>query len=313
MIRIYFATDVHGSERTWRKLVKAGKFYDANIVVLGGDLTGKAIVPIMKKPDGTHISMYMEKEWVLKSPQELKEHEEKIRTNGLYIYHTDNKEFEELAANEEKREQLFLRLTIERLRQWVKIADEELKGSSIEYYVCPGNDDRLEIDSILEESRCIKNAEGNTILIDDTYEMVSTGWTNPTPWKTPRECSEEELAKKIEALTSKVQKQETAIYAFHAPPFNSGLDSAPVLDKSLKLKHAGTEVASVGSTSVRDVIMKCQPLLGIHGHIHESKGIRKIGRTLCFNPGSMYDAGILVGTIINLEKGKIKGYCSVSG
>jgi Icc-related predicted phosphoesterase len=304
---------VHGSEKTWRKFIKAGKFYNANIVVLGGDLTGKAIVPIIEKPDGTHMSMYMEKEWVLRTPAELKEHEEKIRTNGFYIYHTDEKGFEELAANEEKKEQLFLDITIERLREWVKMADQELKGSNIRYYVCPGNDDRFEIDPVIEESECIKNAEGKVIWIDNTFEMISTGWTNPTPWNTPRECSEEELNKKIEELTNKVRNHETAIYAFHAPPFDSGLDYAPILDENLKLKHAGTQLAPVGSTSVRDAIKKYQPLLGIHGHIHEGKGIRKIGRTLCVNPGSMYDAGILVGIIINLEKGKIKSYFSVSG
>jgi Icc-related predicted phosphoesterase len=313
MIRLYFATDIHGSEKCWKKLLKAGKFYKANVVVLGGDMTGKAIVPIIKKPDGTYLSMFMEKEWVLRTQEELRKHEEQIQTTGLYIYHTDKEGYEELIADEKKREKLFLELTIQRIRRWIRMADEELKGSNIKYYVCPGNDDRFEIDPFIEESECVENAEGKVIHINNKYEMISTGWTNPTPWNTPRECSEEELAKKLENLISKVKNNATAIYAFHAPPYDSGLDYAPRIDEKLEIKHAGKELVPVGSTSVYNAIRNHQPLLGLHGHIHESKAICKIGKTLCINPGSMYDTGILTGVIINLEDGKVKSYLPVSG
>src|ERR1700760_1547096 len=58
----------------------------------------------------------------------------------------------------------------------------------------------------------------------------------------------------------------------------------------------------VGSTAVRKIIEHYQPLLAVHGHIHESGGERRIGDTLCINPGSEANHGILRGYLIDIGK-----------
>jgi Icc-related predicted phosphoesterase len=143
--------------------------------------------------------------------------------------------------------------------------------------------------------------------------MINCGWTNPTPWKTPRECSEEDLLKRIRDMTSKVKNMETSIFALHAPPYGTGLDEAPELDKELRPVKGGTSRAPVGSTAVLQIIKECQPLLGLHGHIHEAKGATKIGRTLCLNPGSMYSEGMLQGVLLAIDKNTVKSYLFTSG
>jgi len=107
------------------------------------------------------------------------------------------------------------------------------------------------------------------------------------PSASARECSEEELAKRIEELVSGIENMETAIFNFHAPPYASGLDEAPELSKDLDVKYAGKVLVPVGSTAVKEAIEKYQPLLGLHGHIHESRAVTNIGRTLCVNPGAL--------------------------
>ena len=71
----------------------------------------------------------------------------------------------------------------------------------------------------------------------------------------------------------------------------------------------------VGSTAVRDAVQRVQPLLSLHGHIHESRGATKIGSTLALNPGSSYEEGILQAAIVNLDpkKRKVRNYQLVNG
>jgi hypothetical protein len=310
LTRIYFATDVHGSEKVWLKFLRARRFYKADIVILGGDLTGKAMVPVIKQPDGTFRFNYMLKDTTVTTRMELEEHEKFLLSSGFYLYHTDSREYDELVADEQKRDKIFTQLMVERLERWLKMADEELRGTGAKLFVCPGNDDRFEIDSVFNSYECTENAEGKVIWVDDYHEMINTGWTNPTPWKTPREEPEEVLAKRIEAIVKQIQDVPNSIFALHSPPHGCGLDEAP---KIKDFKASASETVPVGSTAVREAIEKYQPMLGLHGHIHESRGQAKIGRTLCVNPGSSYESGILLGIVINLDKDQIKSYFQVSG
>jgi hypothetical protein len=313
MTRIFFATDVHGSEKCWLKLVKAGKFYDADVVILGGDLTGKAVFSFVRQRDGKYKCEYMGEHLVLKNEEELLEYEKYVRILGYYPYRTDPEELEELSHSREKHEALFSRLMIETIKRWVTIADEGLRDTKTRILVAPGNDDELVIDSILEGSESLMNVEGKVVNVDGLHEMISSGWTNPTPWHTPREASEDELTKRIEAMTSRVKNMENCIFNFHAPPYGSGLDDAPALDNNLKPTMAGLSRAPVGSVAVLNAIEKYQPLLGLHGHIHESRGSQKIGRTLCLNPGSDYADGSLSGFLIDLDDKGIKFYQPTTG
>jgi len=196
----------------------------------------------------------------------------------------------------------------------MQLAEERLKGVNVKIYMMPGNDDLPDVASVIEKSPLVVNPEGKVVELDKGQEMISTGFSNPTPWKTPRELSEEELGNKIEEMASNVKNIENCLFNFHVPPYDSNLDSAPLLDEKLTpiTGASGVVMVSVGSTAVRQAIEKYQPLMGLHGHIHESANAIKIGRTVCVNPGSYYQQGILRGYVIHLDNG-LKNYYYVEG
>jgi Icc-related predicted phosphoesterase len=275
-------------------------------------MTGKAIVPLVKQSDGTYSSNFLGRHFVLKSEKELKEHESLIVDAGWYVYETHADEIAELSKNEEKVNEIFREKVTERIREWITIAETNLRPKKRTIIVTPGNDDQQFIDPIIADSDVVIGTEGKLINLDQDHEMISSGWSNPTPWDTARECSEEQLQNKIEAVAKQVNNMQTCVFNLHAPPFGSGLDSAPKLSKSLQTSKDG-ETAPVGSTAVLNAIQKYQPLLGLHGHIHESMGTQKIGRTVCVNPGSNYSEGILSGVIVVLDHEKVKSTVFTAG
>jgi hypothetical protein len=313
MIRIFFATDVHGSELCWKKFINAGKFYEANVIILGGDMTGKAIVPIIAQGNGKYKVTLLDQETILETQEEVHKMEQSIQNRGYYPYVTDPEEVAEIAANPGRSDDLFLKEVLKTLERWMVYADEKLEGSGIRCHVCPGNDDMLEIDPVIAASKHIRSTEGQVIYLDDEHEMISTGWSNPTPWNTYREEDDEALRRRIDAMIVQVKDMANAVFNLHAPPYGSGLDEAPELTKDLRPAYAGRSLVSVGSRAVLDVIEKHQPLLGLHGHIHEGKGSRKYRRTLCINPGSMYEQGILHGAWLDLKSKKIGNYVLTTG
>lgn len=310
MTRIYFATDIHGSTKCWKKFLNVGKFYEADITILGGDLTGKAIVPIVESLGGARAS-FRGRDYLLDSEEKSREFEGIVAMSGYYPHRLSPEENDELRADPKKLDQLFTRLMEERLREWLKLADERLGKTGTKRYVCPGNDDPFLVSDIFKQSSTVTDVSDRAVPVDENHMMVNVGWSNPTPWKTHRECSEEELEKRIEEQVSQLDDIPNSIFQLHAPPYFSQLDDAPKLDETLKIVYG--ETAPVGSTAVRKVIEKYQPLLGLHGHIHESSGAQKIGRTLCVNPGSAYTEGVLNGVVIYLDKLKVKSYYSVVG
>jgi Icc-related predicted phosphoesterase len=195
----------------------------------------------------------------------------------------------------------------------MEYADAKLEGTGIRCYVCPGNDDMFEIDDVIAASKHVQSVEGQVIRLDEYHEIASSGWSNPTPWDTHREESEEALEKRLEAVISQVHDKPNAVFNFHPPPYGSGLDEAPELTKDLRVAYAGRSMVSVGSKAVLKAVEKYKPLLTLHGHIHEGKGSRKYGRTLCLNPGSMYEQGVLHGALVDLEKNKIGTYVLTTG
>jgi Icc-related predicted phosphoesterase len=313
--RLYFTTDIHGSELCFLKFVSAGKFYKADVIVFGGDITGKMIVPLVEMPDGTRTANFQGLDNILKNDEEALKLEKMIRDSGYYPYRTTQKEMEELNADPAKVDALFSRLMNETLGRWLGIIGEKLKGTGIKVYIVPGNDDRHEIDAILEKSEFAVNPEGKVTEIDPHHEMIASGYANMTPWKCPRDIEESDLEKRIEDMASHVKNTENAIFALHCPPVNTELDIAPKLDATLRpvVERGGLKMDHVGSTAVRKTIEKYQPLLGLHGHIHESKGSAKIGRTLCLNAGSEYSEGVLRGIIVDLHEKGFNDYVFTSG
>jgi len=313
--RVFFATDIHGSELVFLKFLNVRLVHEIDVMILGGDITGKLIVPLVRAPDGSHRAEFLGGVWTARTEEELKQLEKSIRYNGFYPYRTEPTEASELQVDKAKLDQVFSRLIMETLERWLTIAEDRLKGAGIKCYVSPGNDDRFVIDDLLNDSDCVINPEGRVVDINGTHEMISSAFTNPTPWHTSRECSEGELASKIDELASQVKDMDKCIFNLHAPPHNSGLDTAPKLDETLKPVVVGSQLqmTSVGSIAVRAAIENHQPLLGLHGHVHESKGVCRIGRTLCLNPGSDYQEGVLRGSLIVLGDDKVVDYLHVTG
>ena len=313
--RILFATDVHGSEKCFLKFLNTPKAYKANVLILGGDITGKMIIPIVRRADGTWSAEFLDSKYMMKSESEVQDLEKKIGFTGYYPYRATEEKLAEMRSDPSKVDSIFTEVMMDTLRRWTQMAEERLKGTDVKIYMTGGNDDRPEIEDVLKSSDFVIDPEGEVVDIDGHYEMLSSGWSNPTPWKTPRECSEEELAAKLEDMTKKVRDPKNCIFNLHVPPYDSGLDTCPKLDENLKPVYAGSEVIMIaaGSKSVREAIEKYQPVLGLHGHIHESRGFIKIGRTLCLNPGSEYSEGMLRGVVVDLDDKGVKNYLLTVG
>jgi Icc-related predicted phosphoesterase len=313
-VRIFFATDVHGSETCWRKFLNSGKHYDVDAIILGGDMTGKALVPVIHDGGDTWHATLLENRRKLVGEEEVAGFEDAVIRRGYYPFRTTPEELQELHEDEPRWHGLFEQHMLETVRRWMAIADEKLAGSGIACFVCPGNDDQLEVDDVIRGAEHVELAEGRVVEIDG-FQMASSGWSNPTPWHTYREEEEPDLEERIRSVVSQVTAPaERTIFSLHCPPHKSGLDDAPELTEDMSLKDAGRSTKPCGSTAVRAAIEEHQPVLSLHGHIHESRGSRRIGRTLCINPGSSYEQGQLLGAVIELEGGnKVKRFVLTSG
>jgi len=313
--RVFFATDLHGSSLCFRKFLNAGKFYKANVVIVGGDITGKMVVPIIDHGDGTCSTYYYGTETIMKTKEQLLSFESTIQSFGYYPHMVSPHEMDELRGSPQQVDELFSSLMLDRTREWVKLADERLAGTEIKCFIQPGNDDRYEIDDVLKTSRTVINPEGCVYWIDDHHEMISTGHANQTPWKCPRDITEEDLEERIEAMAVRVKNMSNCVFCMHCPPYDTPLDQAPKLDQEFKPQTDGGKLIMIpaGSRAVRNTIEKYQPLLSLHGHIHESKGSTKTGRTLSLNPGSEYGESILRGALVDLTENGIKDFLFTSG
>jgi Icc-related predicted phosphoesterase len=312
-MKIFFATDVHGSEICWKKFISAGKFYGADVLILGGDMTGKAIVPIIDQGSDKWKVTLLEQETILEGREAAEKMAATIQNRGYYPYLTNPDEVAEISNTPGRSDALFQDVVLSTAERWMRYAEEKLGGTNIRVYVDPGNDDIFELDQVILKSTCVQLAEGKVIPLDEHHEMASCGWSNITPWNTHREEPEDALQKRIEAVVSQVRNPQSAVFALHPPPFGSGIDEAPELTKDLRPTFAGRSLIPVGSKAVLQIIEKYQPLLGLHGHVHEGKGTQKIKKTLCINPGSMYEQGILHGALVDLKPNKIGSYVLTTG
>lgn len=312
-MRIYFATDVHGSETCWRKFINSAKFYDADVLVLGGDMTGKAVVPIIEMGGGRYRTILQDQRHDFQGPDELSQYEKLIRERGYYPIRMTEEQLADYQKRPEQLDELFDQAMRDTVERWVEFADERLAPEKIQCIVCPGNDDKPDIDAILGSARWVQVGEGNAIDLPESYQLVSTGWSNRTPWDTHREEDEPALQARIErALEQATVGRERLILSLHCPPYDTPLDVAPKISADLRVQ--GQQVAHVGSTAVRTVIEDVQPVLSLHGHIHESRATARIGRTLAVNPGSSYEQGILHGAILDVDgKARVKRYKLTSG
>jgi uncharacterized protein len=312
--RILFVTDLHGSSKCFRKFVNAAPIYRADVLVLGGDVAGKAIQTIVREPNGSWRCRFIGVDYRIEDGPDLDALERLIEDHGYYPYRAEPGEVEALVANG-GFEALFATLMEQRLEAWLSLADDRLRPSGTPLFFMLGNDDPISLRPLLDAAPWGTHAEGRVVMLDDGYEMISWGYSNITPWHSHREQTEEQLATALREMGGALRDPERAIVNVHVPPYGTQLDEAPVLDADLRVVQVMGQVkfAPVGSTAVRDFLLETQPLLGLHGHIHESAGIRRLGRTIAINPGSDYATGALHGALVTLKDGRVAAHQLVRG
>jgi len=312
-MRIFFATDIHGSEVCWRKFLNAGAFHKADVLIMGGDMTGKAMVPIVRTNGSWEVTLQDQRQ-VLTTEDEVRAIEKRISDRGYYPIRLTPEEITAWNADSALVDARFKVEMLGNVERWMALGDERLEGKGIRCIVSPANDDMFEIDPIIAAAKNIELGEANTIPLDG-FSLVSTGWANTTPWHTYRELEEPELRERIDGLVADVPDPKRAIFNFHAPPYGSNLDNAPKLDADMKYVSGGQALIPVGSKAVRESILAYGPPLSLHGHIHEGKGAVKLGSTLAVNPGSSYEDGVLQAAIVDLDekKGTVKRYLLING
>ncbi len=313
--KIFFATDIHGSDRCLRKFLNAGKFYGVDAVVMGGDITGKMIVPIVEEAGGQFsASLFGRKRLV--DADGLPALRKFIADAGYYAQPMTPAEVAALHDDPAAVDELFRKLMHETMSTWLDLAEDRLAGTGIQCIFAPGNDDPFFLDELLSSSATVINPEGQVTELPGGFPMISVGYSNRTPWDSPRELDEADLADVIERQVATLPDPSKAIFNLHVPPKDTPIDQAMALDREFRpvVKGGSPVITGVGSSAVRDAIAKHQPILSLHGHIHESRGEARIGRTLALNPGSEYSEGVLRGVIVTLSSKKgLRGYQLVSG
>ena len=319
--RIFYASDIHGSEPTYRKFLNAARFYDVDALVFGGDLMGKLLTPIVRDAGGTYRARLQGQDHHIRSDEEMREFKITLQTLGFYWREMDPEEYESYQGNQEKIDGLFDVLARERLAEWVALAEERLADTHVRVFLCGGNDDTTEVlmalDAVGDGDRVV-NAEDRAVSLDDEHVIVTVGYSTPTPWETPREKTDPELAEVIEGVMVEVRDPSRAILNFHCPPLDSSLDTCLKLDATVwpptaLLENGQPVYYGAGSVAVRDALERYQPTVGLHGHIHESRGMTRYGRTPAFNPGSEYGEGVLRGLIVAVQGGEVVGHQFTSG
>jgi len=303
-LRLYYASDIHGTEVLWRKFLHAPEIYGAPVIVMGGDVTGKAVIPLVEDGDGAVTAELFGRPERAGTVEEREELEHRIRSNGMYPHVMAPAEVQRVAGlTVEERETWFAEVMLHTFRRWMALADERLAGTGAKCFVMPGNDAPSGVDLAIEEAPGVQACDERIVDLGAGYAMVSLGYSNLTPFDSPRELEEDELYRRVERMAEQVDDPTHCVFNLHVPPYASDLDMAPELDENLQVVLAAGQpkMAPCGSTAVRDLIERYQPLVSLHGHVHESRGATRIGRTLAINPGSDYHTGRISGVLVHLS------------
>jgi uncharacterized protein len=313
-IKLFFATDVHGSEMCFRKFLNAGMAYRPDVMVLGGDIAGKAVQAVEDLGGGRFTTTFRGHRYDIEDAEELARVERTISDVGYYPWRAEPGGLDQRIADGTV-EDLLLDLMRQRLERWMEMADERLRPQGKPVFWMLGNDDPPSLVEPLRDAPWGEQAEGRVLQLDDDHQLVSWGWSNPTPWNSFREMSEDDLTAHFEELFGEASDDHRVVFNAHVPPYDTGLDDAPVLDENLTVTQQAGQVklGPVGSRAVRAAIERHQPLASLHGHVHESAGFRRIGNTVAFNPGSDYGTGSLNGVLVTLSGDKLKAHQLVRG
>ncbi|HEX2088820.1 MAG TPA: metallophosphoesterase [Actinomycetota bacterium] len=303
--RLLFVTDLHGSDLTFRKLLKALEVWRPDAVIAGGDVAGKAMVPVVDLGDKFRLKwMGQVHEF---ASRELSTFLEKVGQVGFYWHIAPVEEIEAMRDDPVRTNRIFEEVIARRWSAWLERLEDRCRQLRVPAYVMAGNDDPWSLDAVtLVQREWVTPADGAVVPVLDHWMLVSCGLGNPTPWQCPRDVSESELADKLRSITEGLKDFSNVIANIHPPPFDSTLDLAPKLDTSVSPpRPVPGEIAPVGSTAVRDFLADAQPLLSLHGHIHESRAAVRLGRTWAVNPGSEYAEGVLRAALVTVEPSRV--------
>lgn len=311
--RILFATDLHGSEYTFAKLLKVLDLWSPDVLILGGDVAGKGLLPVLVTEERARIRWMGEEHDV--PIEEIEQYEARANQLGFYPYRVDADGLERLRTDEEFKERVFEDQMMDRWGEWLERLEERCGELELPAFVIAGNDDPWALDELNAiERRWVKGADGKVLPLLDHWTLLSIGLANETPWQCPRDVSEERLADELNALADQVEDFDRVVANIHVPPLGTSLDIAPELDTSCDPPKPITgSTVPVGSRAVVDFLNERQPLLSLHGHIHESPGKVDIGRTYAINPGSEFAEGILRAVLVTVEPERVVGHQFVSG
>jgi uncharacterized protein len=310
----FYASDIHGSDMLWRKFINAAGFYGVEALIMGGDIAGKAVIPIVRRSNSFYSPGFAGGRAF--SEDDLPALERRIRDTGLYPHRMSEEELARVENDQGAIDALFQQTMKETLERWLRLAEERLRGKGVRLYIMLGNDDEPALREVLAASPVAVDCEDQTVELGESFQMLSCGFANPTPWHSSREMPEEELQRHIEGLADQLLDPARSVFNLHVPPIQTAIDTAPVVDENLSpiIQGGSILMGPAGSQAVRNVIERYQPLLALHGHIHESRGTVKIGKTVCINPGSAYGEGVLHGALFELDKRKgLKRYQLTSG
>ncbi len=156
----------------------------------------------------------------------------------------------------------------------------DISSFDVPVVAIPGNCDPEDIHGKIENSRAI-NIHCRGVIIKD-IGICGFGGSNPTPFNTPLEFEEVQIYDQASKVVEGISKEKTTLFVTHTPPYGTKADKLP------SGGHAG-------STSIRKIIEEYQPTVNLCGHIHESRGIDRIGKTTIANPGELsYGYGCLI-------------------
>jgi Icc-related predicted phosphoesterase len=303
-MRIYFCSDLHGSDKCWKKFLSTPKFYGADVIIVGGDVTGKFLVPVVESRRGKYTCRFNGLERKVSGGAQLQNLLDMIADAGAYGFVTTPDEYQHYQAEPEAVDKLFRRLILERVDRWLELAEDKLRGKGVRVLVSGANDDFFEVDEALGRSELIEDPNGRVLPLGEGYEIMGMGYGNFTPWDCPRDISEEELTQRIDEVMATAEDPGKTVMSLHVPPYDCGLDHAPELDDQLRavVTPNGPKMIPVGSTATRAAVTTYRPALGLHGHIHESRGVTDLHGVPIGNPGSEYSEGILGGLVIDLDR-----------
>jgi Icc-related predicted phosphoesterase len=271
-------------------------------------------VPVVQAEDG-YEAEFAGRTRSARDEGQLERLEQDIANLGFYPFRTTHEEIDVLRADPAALAGRFREEIQGRVRSWMALAAERMEGTGVPIYLVPGNDDPYDIDEALVDSDYCVNVDGRVVDIPGDLQVLGSGKSNPTPWRTPREIPDDDFREELAKLANEARDPRRTIFLIHCPPYGSGLDTAPLLDEDLRPKVSAGDLlrGPVGSTGVRQAIEEFRPLLGLHGHIHESGGEARVGETPVLNPGSEAAFGILRGFLVDVGPDGIERTFRVEG